>query len=84
MRRHINDIEPLFIEYARHVLVREDIVDWAARIGGIESNLNERNLPHNLKGRSMHAIAVFRFLSDRVSAGELYDPVLEGLMGAFK
>ena len=84
VRRHINDIEPLFIEYARHVLVREDIVDWAARIGGIESNLNERNLPHNLKGRGMHAIAVFRFLSDRVSAGELYDPVLEGLMGAFK
>ena len=84
VRRHINDIEPLFIEYARHVLVREDIVDWAARIGGIEANLNERNLPHNLKGRGMHAIAVFRFLSDRVSAGELYDPVLEGLMGAFK
>ena len=65
IRRHINDIEPLFIEYARHVLVREDIVDWAARIGGIEGNLNERNLPHNLKGRGMHAIAVFRFLSDR-------------------
>ncbi len=82
--RHINDIEPLFIEYARHVLVREDIVDWAARIGGVEANLNERNLPHNLKGRGMHAIAVFRFLSDRVSAGEFYDPVLEGLMGAFK
>jgi len=84
IRRHINDIEPLFIEYARHVLVREDIVDWAARIGGIEGNLNERNLPHNLKGRGMHAIAVFRFLSDRVSANELYDPVIEGLMGAFK
>ena len=66
------------------MLVREDIVDWAARIGGIEGNLNERNLPHNLKGRGMHAIAVFRFLSDRVSANELYDPVIEGLMGAFK
>ena len=85
VRRHINDIEPLFIEYARHVLVREDIVDWAARIGGIESNLNERNLPHvNLKGRGMHAIAVFRFLSDRVPRASCTTRCLRGLMGAFK
>ena len=67
------------------MLVRRDIVDWAARIGGIGSISTSATLPHNLKGRSMHAIAVFRSSATGSPPASCHDPVLgEGLMGAFR
>ncbi len=85
IRRHINDIEPLFVEYARQALGRlaeqGDITgDWAARVAAIMDGINERNLPHAFKGRGREAIALFNFIQE----SNAYDPVLEGLAGAFK
>jgi len=85
IRRHINDIEPLFVEYARHALARlseagEIGGDWAARVAAIQDAINDRSLPHAFKGRGREAIALFNFLQET----SVYDPVLEGLTGAFK
>ena len=80
VRRYINDIEPLFVEYAEDCLHRLDTQDWRSRISGIAAGIKERNLPASLRGRSAEAIALMRYLNEC----DLYDPVLDGLVSAFK
>ncbi|HSH30925.1 MAG TPA: type IV conjugative transfer system coupling protein TraD [Thiohalobacter sp.] len=85
IRRHINDVEPLFIEYVQYRLARaserdEAPADWAAHVAAIEGSLNEGKLPLNLKGRGLRAVALYQYLQ----RNPLYDPVIEGLLGAFK
>ena len=80
IRRYINDIEPLFMEYARYFLDQHGAEDWQAQVEDIASNIKERNLPMALRGRSVEAIALMR----HVQAQDLYDPVLDGLISAFK
>lgn len=80
IRRYINDIEPLFIEYAREHLQREGNADWASEVEEIAGKISERNLSAALRGRDREAIALMRYLQ----AQDLYDPVLDGLVSAFK
>ena len=80
VRRYINDIEPLFIEYARYYLDQQGAEAWQAQVSEIAESIKERNLPSALRGRNLEAIALMRHLQ----AQELYDPVLEGLLSAFK
>ena len=80
IRRYINDIEPLFVEYAKHCASQTGIHDWEVQIETIADNIKERNLPNSLRGRSLKAIALMRFLQDKA----LYDPVFDGLVSAFK
>jgi conjugative coupling factor TraD (TOL family) len=80
VRRYINDIEPLFVEYAEHCAVREGIEQWRETVATRAEDIKERNLPNSLRGRSMEAIAVMRLLQEK----ELYDPVMDGLLSAFK
>jgi len=80
VRRYINDIEPLFMEYAREHLRRHGKENWAAEVGEIADKISERNLATALKGRDRDAIALMRYLQ----AQDLYDPVLDGLVSAFK
>lgn len=80
IRRHINDIEPLFLEYGHYYLKREGPENWAQDITAFASNINERDLPFALKGRSHEAIALMEFIRRH----GLYDPVLDGLQSAFK
>ena len=80
VRRYINDIEPLFVEYARECLSRSDLETWAAEVEELASKISERNLPAALRGRHREAIALMRYLQ----AQDLYDPVLDGLVSAFK
>ena len=80
VRRYINDIEPLFIEYAGHHLDRQGAGDWRAQVEAAAESINERNLTPALRGRNREAIALMRHLQ----AEDLYDPVLDGLMSAFK
>ena len=80
VHRYINDIEPLFIEYAEVHLQRTAAPGWRSRIAEIADNIKERNLPGALRGRSAKAIALMRFLSGHVRS----DPVLDGLISAFK
>lgn len=80
IRRYINDIEPLFIEYAQAYLLREGAPDWASDVEEIAGNISERNLSAALRGRDRKAIALMRYLQ----AQDLYDPVMDGLVSAFK
>ncbi|MBZ0071917.1 MAG: type IV conjugative transfer system coupling protein TraD [Gammaproteobacteria bacterium] len=80
VRRYINDIEPLFVEYARAHLRQHGAEDWQEKVAEIAANIKERNLPNSLRGRNNEAIALMRHLQEQ----DLYDPVLDGLVSAFK
>lgn len=80
VHRYINDIEPLFIEYAEAHLQRCGTPGWRKRIGEIAQTIKERNLPAALRGRSAKAIALMRYLPGHTQ----FDPVLDGLISAFK
>ncbi|MGI9304732.1 MAG: conjugative transfer system coupling protein TraD, partial [Gammaproteobacteria bacterium] len=60
IRRHINDIEPLYIEYAEAVLNQNDDTDWQTKVTEHESKLSERNLPAAFRGRRHRAVALYR------------------------
>jgi conjugative coupling factor TraD (TOL family) len=80
VRRYINDIEPLFMEYTRAHLEQHGAEDWKAQVDELAGKISERNLPAALRGRNKEAIALMRHLQ----AQDLYDPVLDGLVSAFK
>ena len=80
IRRHINDIEPLFVEYAGYCAEQAAIEGWEAEVKSLAGKISERNLPASLRGRSVNAIALLRFLQQKT----VYDPVLDGLASAFK
>ena len=80
IRRYINDIEPLFVEYAGHCADVAGFEAWASLVESRAADIKERNLPNALRGRSMEAIACMRLLQEKA----IYDPVLDGLISAFK
>ena len=80
IRRYINDIEPLFVEYARYCAEQSGIAGWEQQVTTLAGAIKERNLPTSLRGRSIDAIALMRFLQEKA----VYDPVLDGLISAFK
>ena len=80
IRRYINDIEPLFVEYANVVLERECGGEANALIAKQMLGRTERSLPSSLRGRDPRAVATLKVISDL----NVYDPVLEGLESAFK
>ena len=77
----INDIEPLFLEYARHWLARSGPVGWEQDLAAIRHRVaSQRSVPRHLEGRSPEAIAVLNFLRRH----GIHEPVLEGLSSVFK
>lgn len=80
VRRYINDIEPLFVEYARAHLAIEGPPGWEEALAAAGDQTKEKNLPSALRGRNPKAIALARYVQDL----DLYDPVLDGLASAFK
>lgn len=80
IHRYINDIEPLFIEYAEAHLRYCGAPGWRKRVTEIAETIKERNLPAALRGRSAKAIALMRYLPGHTR----FDPVLDGLISAFK
>ena len=70
----------MFVEYAREHLRHSGLKNWAAEVEEIASKISERNLAAALRGRDRDAIALMRYLQ----AQDLYDPVLDGLVSAFK
>ena len=80
VRRYINDIEPLFVEYAREHLRQNGDEGWEAAVAEVAANTKERNLPAALRGRHPDAVALMSYLQEQ----DLYDPVLDGLVSAFK
>ncbi len=80
VRRHINDIEPLFVEYARHHLNTVGPKGWQNSVNALASRIDDKNLPLALRGRNREAVALTQWLQEL----EIYDPVLDGLGSAFK
>ena len=80
IRKYINDIEPLFVEYARNYLMRTQEEGWAAEVRETEKSINARNLSSSFRGRDLKAIALYQYIDEK----NIEEPVLEGLMSAFK
>lgn len=80
IRRYINNIEPLLMEYGRDVLSRNGPEGWDKTMNQIRDNLDPKTLPFALKDRNPEAIALLK----TVEQLEFYDPVLDGLLSAFK
>ena len=80
VRRHINDIEPLFLEYARHHLSGYGPEGWARVVAERAANLKDKNLTPALRGRNPEAVALMQYIQDNA----IYDTVLDGLISAFK
>jgi len=80
VRRYINDIEPLLVEYCRDWLGKHGPRDWRASVDRLRNNLNDRQLPLSLRGRSPDAVALVQYVRDNA----VYDVVLEGLRSAFE
>lgn len=80
VRRYINDIEPLFVEYAYVHLAAKGPPGWQSALSATGEQTKEKNLPSAMRGRNPKAVALARYLQDL----DLYDPVLDGLASAFK
>jgi conjugative coupling factor TraD (SXT/TOL subfamily) len=80
VRRYINDIEPLFIEYASAFLSHAASDGWQLQVAELTEKALGRQVPAALRGRHPRAIALLQYLQ----ASDHYDPVLDGLMSAFK
>ena len=80
VRRYINDIEPLFVEYTRLFLHRNAPAGWATAVKRRVQTLNPRSIPAALRGRDAEAIALLQY----VQSLDFYDPVLDGLVSAYK
>jgi len=80
VRRYINDIEPLFVKYATAYLAHSGVEGWQDEVAEKEKQAKGRHVPAALRSRQAKAIALLQYLQ----ASDLYDPVLDGLMSAFK
>ncbi|MYD46434.1 MAG: type IV conjugative transfer system coupling protein TraD [Gammaproteobacteria bacterium] len=80
IRQYINDIEPLFVEYTQSLLSRTQPAGWAVEIKNIARSLKDRDLTSALKGRDPTAVALYKYVQKK----NIDDPVLEGLVSAFK
>jgi conjugal transfer pilus assembly protein TraD len=80
VRRYINDIEPLFVEYAERYLENTAADGWQEAVATFESKAGGRQVPPALRGRQPKAIALYQYLRQ---SGD-FEPVLDGLMSTFK
>ena len=80
IRRYINDIEPLFIRYARYYLAEHANEDWQDAVEALASKVSTRNVPPAMRGRQPDAIGLYQYLQKQ----GIYEPVLDGLMSTFK
>ncbi|MBN2907901.1 MAG: conjugative transfer system coupling protein TraD, partial [Rhodobacteraceae bacterium] len=77
--RYITHIEPLLIDYCRYWLPGV-APDWEREVARRMGEINDRNLPPALRGRSPEAVALVQYIKEQ----GLYDPVADGLRSAFE
>ncbi len=80
IRQHITDIEPLFMEYATFHLSAHGQEGWQHAVGKIEEDLHQRGKAPAHRGRMDRAVALFEYIRRE----RIHDPVLDGLVSAFK
>lgn len=80
IRRYISDIDPLFVRYALHWLALNGPRNWKAALADTENKITPTKLSRTEQGRDISAIALVRY----IKALDIFDPVLEGLISAFR
>lgn len=80
IRRYITDIDPLVIRYANQFLSEHGNEDWQDEVKEELEKINIKSLPRIDQGKDPEAIALVRYLKNQ----QLIDPVLEGLISAFR
>lgn len=80
IRRYINDIEPLFVDYARLFLDRHAPKGWSREIRQSLISLTKGSSSSSLRGRDPNAVAHLQYLQNM----DITDPVMEGLISALK
>ena len=80
IRKYINDIESLFLEYGRSVLARHGPPGWKSLLAQRVKEARDRRPPSGMKDRAPEAVALMRMLMEL----RINDPVLEGLISAIK
>ncbi|MEW8437625.1 MAG: type IV conjugative transfer system coupling protein TraD [Candidatus Thiodiazotropha taylori] len=78
--RYIFNIDPLLVEYGMMSLSKNAEKGWEQHLAMLESDVDEKKLPQALKGRNHTAVAILRYTQQK----EIYDPILDGLLGAFR
>ena len=78
--RHITHIEPLLVEYCHQWLPSVAPEGWAQDVTRRAGEINDRNLPLALRGRSPEVVALVQYIKEN----GLYDPVADGLRSAFE
>ena len=78
--RAMNDIEPLFLEYARQWLSHSGPAEWESGLAMIRKQIKPDRTPRALEGRGADAIAVLHFLKKH----NVHEPVLEGIASVFR
>ena len=79
IQQHVINIEGLFLEYAQKYFDEHDSKAWE-KIIFIESKLNDKNVPFNMKGRPLRVIAIDQYLNQT----RVIDPVMDGLRSAVR
>jgi len=80
VRHHFNNIEFLLMDYGCTTLNNMGPEGWQQTYDQILNNLNPQTLPFALKDRNPEAIALLK----TVEKLDFYEPVLDGLLSAFK
>jgi len=78
--RHVVNIDELFIEYAKVAFARDKQSNAWEHIVNIESGLNDKSIPLNMRGRDKRVVAVEQYIGQ---VG-FFDPVMDGLRSAVR
>lgn len=77
--RYVVNIDTLFIEYAQKLFSDQYPNAWEQVIK-IEGQLNDKNIPINMRGRDKRVVAIEQYLG----AAKIYDDVMDGLRSAVR
>jgi conjugal transfer pilus assembly protein TraD len=80
IRRYISDIDPLLVRYACYWLDKNGPSEWKVELGVFETDINTNKLSRSEQGRELKAVAIARYIKKLA----IYDPILEGLISAFR
>lgn len=80
IRRYITDIDSLFVRYALHWLTENGSTYWKKELASTESQINLNKLTRTEQGREVKAVALARYIKQL----DVFDPVLDGLISAFR
>ena len=80
IRRYISDIDALFVRYTLHWLSENGPKHWEKELDAIEKKISPKKLSRTEQGREFRAIALARYIKQL----DIFDPVLDGLISAFR